>query len=159
VDSLKVSTFHGRIRRACHIRATVSLPIPYRAAIDLVDQHAEPSSGTVCNVSCTIASTTPPPSTTARPRPARMRPTAAGSLRGEPATPPTDSLRRGRAPTSDLGVRNTVRGPQQRLGLAHIPSRRGVRSSKPLQLNPLPTRHLQSPSRSHYPTHDQQITI
>src|SRR4030081_2911532 len=40
VDSLKVSTFHGRIRRACHIRATVSLPIPYRAAIDLVDQHA-----------------------------------------------------------------------------------------------------------------------
>jgi hypothetical protein len=37
VDSLKVSTFHGRIRRACHIRATVSLPIPYRVAIDLVD--------------------------------------------------------------------------------------------------------------------------
>jgi hypothetical protein len=31
----------------CHIRATLSLPIPYRAAIDLVDQHAEPSSGTV----------------------------------------------------------------------------------------------------------------
>jgi len=77
VDSLKVSTFHGRIRRACHIRATVSLPIPYRAAIDLVDQHAEPSSGTVCNVSCTIASTTSSPSTTGRPRPARMRPTAA----------------------------------------------------------------------------------
>ena len=73
----EVSTFHGRIRRACHIRATVSLPIPYRAAIDLVDQHAEPSSGTVCNVSCTIASTTSSPSTTGRPRPARMRPTAA----------------------------------------------------------------------------------
>src|SRR2546429_5217445 len=30
---------------------------------------------------------------------------------------------------------------------------RGVRTSKPLQLNPLPTRHLQSPSRSHHPTH------
>src|SRR6266480_5771231 len=44
-------------------------------------------------------------------------------------------------------------GPQQRLGLAHLPSRRGVRTSKPLQLNPLPTRHLQSPSRSHHPTH------
>ena len=29
VDSLKVSAFHGRIRRACHIRTTVSLPIPY----------------------------------------------------------------------------------------------------------------------------------
>lgn len=26
-------------------------------------------------------------------------------------------------------------GPQQRLGLAHLPSRRGVRTSKPLQLN------------------------
>jgi hypothetical protein len=45
------------------------LPIPYRAAIDLVDQHAEPSSGTVCNVSCTIASTTSSPSTTGRSRP------------------------------------------------------------------------------------------
>src|ERR1019366_2497332 len=45
------------------------------------------------------------------------------------------------------------RGPRQRLGLAHLPSRRGVRTSKPLQLNPLPTRHLQSPSRSHHPTH------
>jgi hypothetical protein len=33
------------------------------------------------------------------------------------------------------------------------PSRRGVRTSKPLQLNPLPTRHLQCPSRSHQPTH------
>src|ERR1019366_9448810 len=77
VESLEVSTFHSRIRRACHIRATVSLPIPYRAAIDLVDQHAEPSSGTVCNVSCTIASTTSSPSTTGRPRPARMSPTAA----------------------------------------------------------------------------------
>jgi hypothetical protein len=51
------------------------------------------------------------------------------------------------------GVRNTVRGPQQRSGLAHIPSRRGVRTSKPLQLKPLPTRHLKSPSRSHHPTH------
>lgn len=30
------STFHGRIRRACPVRATVSLPIPYRAVIDLV---------------------------------------------------------------------------------------------------------------------------
>src|SRR6266700_3859420 len=87
----------------------------------------------------------------ATPRP--DAPHRSGSLRGEPATPPTDRLRRGRAPTSDLGVRNTVRGPQQRLSLAHLPSRRGVRTSKPLQLNPLPTRHLQSPSRS------QQITI
>ncbi len=64
-----------------------------------------------------------------------------------------DRLRRGRAPTSDLGVRNTVRGPQQRLGLPHLPSRRSVRTSKPLQLSPLSTRHLQSPSRSHDPTH------
>jgi hypothetical protein len=101
------------------------LPIPYRAAIDLVDQHAEPSSGAVCNVSCTIASTTSSPSTTGPPRPARMRPTAA-VLRGD---------------------------PQQRLGRAQLPSRRGVRTSKPLQLSPLSTRHLQSPSRSHHPTH------
>ena len=35
--------------------AESALPIPYRFAIDLVDQHAEPSLGTVCNVSCTIA--------------------------------------------------------------------------------------------------------
>jgi hypothetical protein len=27
------------------------------------------------------------------------------------------------------------------------------RASKPLQLSPLSTRHLQSPSRSHHPTH------
>ena len=87
----------------------------------------------------------------ATPRP--DAPHRSGSLRGEPATPPTDRLRRGRAPTSDLGVRNTVRGPQQRLGLAHLPSRRGVRTSKPLQLSPLPARHLQGPSRSHHPTH------
>src|ERR1039458_1763612 len=44
-------------------------------------------------------------------------------------------------------------GRQQRLGLAHLPSQRGVRTSKPLQLSPLSTRHLQGPSRSHHPTH------
>ena len=38
----------------------------------------------------------------ATPRP--DTPHRSGSLRGEPATPPTDRLRRGRAPTSDLGV-------------------------------------------------------
>ncbi len=87
----------------------------------------------------------------ATPRP--DAPHRGGSLRGEPATPPTDRLRPGRAPTSDLGVRNTVRGPQQRLGLAHLASRRDVRTSKTLQLSPLSTRHLESPSRSHDPTH------
>ena len=90
----------------------------------------------------------------ATPRP--DAPHRSGSLPGEPATPPTDRLRRGRAPTSDLGVRTTVGGPpqrQQRLGLAHLPSRRGMRTSKPLQRSPLPTRHLQRPSRSHHPTH------
>src|SRR5438445_8077462 len=50
-------------------------------------------------------------------------------------------------------------GPQQRLGLAHLPSRRGVRTSKPLQLSPLPTRHLQSPSRSHHPTHNYNRSL
>ena len=129
-------------------------PTPSRSERGASYRHIELSlDRTVCNVSCTIASTTSSPSTTGRPRPARMRPTAAVPSAANRLRQPTDRLRRGRAPTSDLGVRNSVRGPQQRLGLAHLPSRRGVRTSKPLQLSPLSTRHFQSPSRSHHPTH------
>jgi len=36
--------------------------------------------------------------------PCRDAPHRSGSLRGEPATQPTDRPRRGRAPTSDLGI-------------------------------------------------------
>jgi hypothetical protein len=107
VDGWKVSTFHGRIRRACHIRATPRPDAPYRS----------------------------------------------GSFRGEAATPPTDRPRRGRAPTSVFGVRNTVRGHNN--ALAWRTSRGGAvcEQAKPLQLSPLSTRILQRPSRSHYPTH------
>jgi len=77
---------------------------------------------------------------------------------------PARRLRPGRPRTSDHGVRSTVRGPRQRLGLAHLPSRRGVRTGKPLQLSPPPTSRLRNPGPSHQdpatiPLAPRQLTI
>lgn len=68
------------------MRATVSLPTPCRAASDRVDHAAEPSSGTLCSVSSTIASTTDAGIWGLRPRPGATTPT--------PAAP--DSMNRSR---------------------------------------------------------------
>ena len=78
LDSLKVAARHGRNSRALQMRATVSLPTPWRAAIDRVDHATEPSAGTLCSVSATIASTTASDISGLRPRPGATTPTPAG---------------------------------------------------------------------------------
>ena len=61
LDNLNTSARQGRRPLARQIRATVSLPTPWRAAmtvrVDRVDQHTDPSSGTAATVSPTIAAT------------------------------------------------------------------------------------------------------
>ena len=65
----------------------------------------------------------------------------------------TDRLRRGRAPTSRTSAFDTPSvAHNHALARRTSPSRRGVRTSKPLQLSPLSTRHLQGHSRSHHRT-------
>ncbi len=68
--------------------------MPCRAAINLVVQCVEPSSGLACNVSFTTASTVPSGSHDLRPRPAAITPT--------PSTPA--SAKRARHRRTVLGV-------------------------------------------------------
>ncbi len=91
LDNLNVSTFHGLSRRARQIRATVSLPTWCLAASARLDQCVA-SSGRVCNVSCTMASTTSLPISGLRPRPGAIRPTA--------SMPPASNLARQRRTVS-----------------------------------------------------------
>ena len=55
----------------------MSLPTPWRAAIDRVDQHTDPSSGTAATVSPTIAATVAAAIWGLRPRPGATWPTPA----------------------------------------------------------------------------------
>ena len=81
LESLNASTRHGSRLRAPQMRATVSLPTPWRAAIDLVDQCVEPSAGRRRSVSSTIASTVSGAIWRLRPRPGATTPTPAGPSR------------------------------------------------------------------------------
>ena len=76
-DSLNVSTRHGRSPRPCQMPATVSLPTPWRSAIDLVVQCVAPPGGSAPSVSATTAATTASPIALGRPRPGRTLPTEA----------------------------------------------------------------------------------
>src|ERR1700730_13866180 len=101
IPSMSSSTTHSQPRRRTRQFASATLLIPLLQVG--VDVHVDPSEErqhVTAGVGAAGAAT---------PRP--NAPHRSGSLRGEPAPPPTDRLRRGRAPTSDLGVRNNVRGP------------------------------------------------
>ena len=93
-DSLNVSTRHGRRFLARQIRATVSLPTPWRSPIVRVDQHVDSSSGVECSVSSTIASTVSWGISGLRPRPGPMAPTA--------SVPPASNLWRHRRTVSGV---------------------------------------------------------
>jgi hypothetical protein len=72
----------------------VSLPTPWRWAIVRVDHAVDPSSGTVCRVSSTIASITSWAICGLRPRPAAIDPTA--------LTPPASNFARHRRTVSGV---------------------------------------------------------
>ena len=150
LDNLNTSARQGRRPLARQIRATVSLPTPWRAANDRVDQHTDPSSGTAATVSPTIAATVAAAIWGLRP-PTWRHLANTGRPRLQEPVPPTPhrvlvrtQLPRHRPHRLPAGQR------QQRTRRPHPPIRLNSRPSQPLQRRPILHRQLQH--LNHAPT-------
>jgi hypothetical protein len=99
LDTLNRSTRQGLRLWSFQMRATESLPMPWRLAISLVVQWVEPSSGVAWRVSSTTAATVPSGNQDFRPRP--------GAILPSPSTP--SSAKRVRHVRTELALTPTRR--------------------------------------------------